>query len=240
MLDTKNNDPLGSTQVAGFCLEQRTGTNRLEAWVHVGGDYKKAGTEVKKDEWNHVMFTYDAVMGYLPGTEETIAEDIDDVLKLSVRTAADKTGSVSVKLNSIEFNSGVTGEISSSADLVTTFVSNMYDVNSDGKLDLDDVAAVQALYRAESGEEQWNAAADITASENSIELKDGQTSFSFEIGIEEEKPFAGAEFGITLPDGVALVSVDYLDDTIKNASHTPVVVKNVWILCDGKLIQRRV
>lgn len=69
-------------------------------------------------------------------------------------------------------------------------------------------------------------AADITASESSIELKDGQTSFSFEIGIEEEKTFAGAEFGITLPDGVTLVSVDYLDDTIKSASHTPVVVKN--------------
>ncbi len=115
--------------------------------------------------------TYDAVMGYLPGTEETIAEDIDDVLKLSVRTAADKTGSVSVKLNSIEFNSGVTGEISSSADLVTTFVSNMYDVNSDGKLDLDDVAAVQALYRAESGEEQWNAAADLNA-DGVIDLSD--------------------------------------------------------------------
>ena len=65
----------------------------------------------------------------------------------------------------------MTGEISSGADLVTTFVSNMYDVNSDGKLDLDDVAAVQALYRAESGEEQWNAAADLNA-DGVIDLSD--------------------------------------------------------------------
>ena len=69
-------------------------------------------------------------------------------------------------------------------------------------------------------------AAEITVSESRIELDKAQTEFSFELDIEEDELFAGAEFGITLPEGMTLSSVEYLDDEIKNAAHTPVVVKN--------------
>ena len=71
-IDTKNNDPLGSTQQAGFCFEQVSGTNNLQAWVHVGGSYKKPTATVEKDKWNHVMFTYDGenVKIYLNGEEK--------------------------------------------------------------------------------------------------------------------------------------------------------------------------
>ncbi len=363
-LDTKNNDPLGSTQSAGFCFEQKSGTNDLQAWVHVGGSYKKSTATVEKDKWNHVMFTYDGsyvkiylngeekdsvsasgemsigplylflggdsksdgsleypanceialakvytgamnaddvkktydetvngtpatpsptataaptvtpspeptetpsattspaptetpdenavsasvsgpehasknelvpyvfslsgntekletmhlnftisgseegmflgqtldglnscsvyaqqketsengditydvVMGYLPGTEDEVIAEIGDILQLNVRMASDKTGSVNVKLNSILFNSEVTGGVDSNADLVTTVVSDKYDVNGDGKLDLDDIADVQGFYRAESGEENWAEAekADFNA-DGVIDLTD--------------------------------------------------------------------
>lgn len=87
--------------------------------------------------------------------------------------ASDKTGSVSVKLNSILFNSEVTGGVDGNADTVTTVVSDKYDVNGDGKLDLDDIADVQGFYRAESGEEIWAEAekADFNA-DGVIDLTD--------------------------------------------------------------------
>ena len=69
-------------------------------------------------------------------------------------------------------------------------------------------------------------AAEITVSESRIELDKAQTEFSFELDIEEDELFAGAEFGITLREGMTLSSVEYLADEIKNAAHTPVVVKN--------------
>lgn len=331
-LDTKNNDPLGSTQSAGFCFEQKSGTNDLQAWVHVGGSYKKPTATVEKDKWNHVMFTYDGssvdiylngelkdsvsasgemsigplylflggdstsggdleykanceialarvytgamneedikktydavaggteetpveetvsasvsgparasrnelvpytfslsgntekletmhlnftvsgseegaflgqtleglngcsvyaqqkqadengnitydvVMGYLPGTEDEVLAEIGDILQLNVRMAADKDASVNVKLNSILFNSEVTGGVDADADSVTTVIGNKYDMNGDGKLDLDDIADVQGFYRAESGEEIWAEAekADFNA-DGVIDLTD--------------------------------------------------------------------
>lgn len=69
-------------------------------------------------------------------------------------------------------------------------------------------------------------AAEITVSDSRIELDENQTEFSFEINIEEDALFAGAEFGITLPEGMTLSSVEYIDEDIKSVSHTPVVVKN--------------
>ena len=117
--------------------------------------------------------TYDVVMGYIPGTEDEVLSEIGDILQLNVRMASDKTGSVSVKLNSILFNSEVTGGVDGNADTVTTVVSDKYDVNGDGKLDLDDIADVQGFYRAESGEEIWAEAekADFNA-DGVIDLTD--------------------------------------------------------------------
>ncbi len=67
--DTANNNPLGNTQVSGFCFEQKSGTNTLQFWAHIGGSYQKPETSVVKDSWNHVVGTYDGqnVKIYLNG-----------------------------------------------------------------------------------------------------------------------------------------------------------------------------
>ena len=67
--DTVNNNPLGNTQSSGFCFEQKDGTNTLQFWAHIGGDYRKPETPVVKDSWNHIVGTYDGkdVKIYLNG-----------------------------------------------------------------------------------------------------------------------------------------------------------------------------
>ena len=68
-LDTKNNNPMGNTQSSGFCFEQVSGTNTLQFWAHIGGNYQKPETTVAKDAWNHMVATYDGqnVKLYLNG-----------------------------------------------------------------------------------------------------------------------------------------------------------------------------
>ncbi len=67
--DTKNNDPLGNTQSSGFCFEQKSGTNTLQFWAHIGGSYITPEADVAQDAWNHVVGTYDGenVKIYLNG-----------------------------------------------------------------------------------------------------------------------------------------------------------------------------
>lgn len=69
-------------------------------------------------------------------------------------------------------------------------------------------------------------AAEIAVSDNYIELAKNENTFSFEISIAENESFAGAEFGILLPDGATLKEVTYIDEKIKSSSHTPVVIKD--------------
>ena len=57
--DTANNNPMGNTQTAGFCFEQKSGTNTLQFWAHIDGSYKKPEAPVTANEWNHVVGTYD-------------------------------------------------------------------------------------------------------------------------------------------------------------------------------------
>ena len=74
--DTKNNNPMGNTQSSGFCFEQAGGTNTLQFWSHIGGDYKKPAAQVEKDAWNHVVGTYDGqnVKMYINGElKDTVA-----------------------------------------------------------------------------------------------------------------------------------------------------------------------
>ncbi len=74
--DTVNNNPLGNTQTSGFCFEQKSGTNTLQFWAHIGGSYKKPETSVVKNSWNHVVGTYDGknVKIYLNGElKDTVA-----------------------------------------------------------------------------------------------------------------------------------------------------------------------
>lgn len=69
-------------------------------------------------------------------------------------------------------------------------------------------------------------AAEIAVSDSNIELSQTENTFSFEISITENEKFAGAEFGVSIPDGVTLKEVNYIDEKIRNSSHTPVVMKD--------------
>lgn len=75
-LDTENNNPMGNTQSAGFCFEQKSGTNTLQFWAHIGGSYKTPEADVTANEWNHIVGTYDGqnVKIYLNGElKDTVA-----------------------------------------------------------------------------------------------------------------------------------------------------------------------
>lgn len=68
-LDNKNNDPMGNTQLSGFCFEQKSGTNTVEFWTRVGGTYVKPAAQVTQGAWNHLVGTFDgsSVKLYLNG-----------------------------------------------------------------------------------------------------------------------------------------------------------------------------
>ena len=68
-LDTENNNPMGNTQSSGFCFEQKSDTNTLQFWAHIGGAYQKPEAAVVQGAWNHVVGTYDGqkVKIYLNG-----------------------------------------------------------------------------------------------------------------------------------------------------------------------------
>ena len=66
-------------------------------------------------------------------------------------------------------------------------------------------------------------AAEITPSVTKITLAQSQKSFTVDVSLQESEQFAGAEFGLKLPDGMTLDQVEFLDQTIQDAAHTPEV-----------------
>lgn len=69
-------------------------------------------------------------------------------------------------------------------------------------------------------------AATITPSVTAVTLRQNETAFSVALSLSEDQPFAGAEFGLDLPEGVTLAKVDYLDDAVQSAAHTPQVQRD--------------
>lgn len=69
-------------------------------------------------------------------------------------------------------------------------------------------------------------AATITPSVTAVTLGQNETAFSVSLSLSENQPFAGAEFGLDLPEGVTLTKVDYLDDAVQSAAHTPQVQRD--------------
>ena len=64
-------------------------------------------------------------------------------------------------------------------------------------------------------------AATITPYEDTVTLEKNQQTFTLEVNLSEEVPFAGAEFGLDLPEGMTLTNVEFLDPAVQEASHTP-------------------
>ena len=69
-------------------------------------------------------------------------------------------------------------------------------------------------------------AATITPYEDTVTLEKNQQTFTLEVNLSEEVPFAGAEFGLDLPEGMTLTNVEFLDPAVQEASHTPEVTVN--------------
>ena len=69
-------------------------------------------------------------------------------------------------------------------------------------------------------------AATITPSVTKVTLSENQTTFTVDVSMAQEEAFAGAEFGVDLPEGVTVTGVTFLDEAIQNASKSPQIVKD--------------
>lgn len=69
-------------------------------------------------------------------------------------------------------------------------------------------------------------AANITSDIAQITLDAEQTTFMVEVSIAQDEYFAGAEFGVDLPEGVTVTGITFLDTAIQNASKSPQLVKD--------------
>ncbi|MGM9612509.1 MAG: cohesin domain-containing protein, partial [Butyricicoccus sp.] len=66
-------------------------------------------------------------------------------------------------------------------------------------------------------------AAKITPSTTAVTLRSGEQTFTVDVKLAEDNAFAGAEFGLDLPEGVTLTKVEFLDPSVQNANHSPEV-----------------
>ena len=106
--------------------------------------------------------TYEAILVYDPASAEAPSLPVD-VFNMSLRTADEGSGSVTVKLDgatcAYQGGSAVTVEVDEANGSVTTQVTwNVYDVNGDGAVDIGDVSAVRGYYQVKEGDANWDAA----------------------------------------------------------------------------------
>ena len=66
-------------------------------------------------------------------------------------------------------------------------------------------------------------AAQITPSTTAVTLGSGEQTFTVDVKLSEDNAFAGAEFGLDLPEGVTLTRVEFLDAAVQDANHSPEV-----------------
>lgn len=66
-------------------------------------------------------------------------------------------------------------------------------------------------------------AAKITPSTTAVTLVSGEQTFTVDVKLSEDNAFAGAEFGLDLPEGVTLEGVEFLDEAVQDANHSPEV-----------------
>ena len=116
--------------------------------------------------------THNVVLSYNLTPVNALAAT-EDILEMFVRTAAGRTGSITVTLREVEFNTGATGSIDTQAGSVETLVANRYDIDLDGDVDLDDIAAAQNFYQMTSASENWSAAerSDVNG-DGQVDLQD--------------------------------------------------------------------
>lgn len=120
-----------------------------------GFAYNSEMTKVTTNEDGSV--TYQVIMVY--DTTQDAAQAPLDVLSLKVR-ATDKTGNLTVTLNSAKFalNGAAQTAAIDNASVTTAVKDNVFDVNGDDSVDLGDVSAVRGYYQSKVGDENWATA----------------------------------------------------------------------------------
>lgn len=98
--------------------------------------------------------------------------DLKDIMTLYVKTL-EAEGNLTVTLREVEFNDGILGSVDSDSASVVTAVRDLYDVDGDGEVDINDVAAAQAFYQAQDSDDNWNEAkkADVNQ-DGKVDLQD--------------------------------------------------------------------
>ena len=98
--------------------------------------------------------------------------ELKEMLELYVRTT-EQSGEVQVTLRNVLVNDGVQAQVDEAASAVHTAVSDLFDVDGDGDLDLNDIAAAQDYYQAKEGDANWTEAqkADVNQ-DGAVNLQD--------------------------------------------------------------------
>ncbi|MGN1008804.1 MAG: LamG domain-containing protein, partial [Butyricicoccus sp.] len=158
--DTKNNNPMGNTQSSGFCFEQKSGTNTLQFWAHIGGSYKKPEAAVTANAWNHVVGTYDG-------------ENVKMYVNGELRSTVAATGSMTEPPHYLFLGGDTTssGALEYQANCQIA-LARVYT----GTMTADDV---KAAYEAASAKIE-NPSIEVSVSgETRVNLEDGEVPFLF-------------------------------------------------------------
>ncbi|MBP3311720.1 MAG: metallophosphoesterase [Butyricicoccus sp.] len=176
--DTVNNNPMGNTQSAGFCFEQKSGTNTLQFWAHIGGSYKKPEAAVTANAWNHIVGTYDG-------------ENVKMYVNGELRSTVAATGSLSEPPHYL-FLGGDTStegtlEYQANCEIALARVYT-------GTMTADDV---KVAYEAASAVQETPAIEASVSGETRVNLEDGEVPFLFSMNNMERVAAATLTFEVS-------------------------------------------